>query len=80
MSASLCKEYEEIQELVAAGKSIATVLKETLRRIRKYDPALNEKEQDHLLKAIGWAGGTVECFDIISEKVNLIMTPPPTRR
>lgn len=78
MSASLRDEYETIQALVSDGKNTAARLGETLSRIRKADPGLSKEDKRLLLRAIGFAGGTEECFDIILEKVDQTMTQPPT--
>lgn len=69
MSASLSGEYKEIQELVAASKSIATALKKTLSRIRDNDPALNKNGRERLYMGIGWICGAERCYDIVLEKI-----------
>nr|DAI70024.1 MAG TPA: hypothetical protein [Caudoviricetes sp.] len=78
MSASLRDEYENIRALITDGKNTAAQLKETLSRVRNADSALSKEAKKHLLWATGWAGGAMECFDIILEKVDQATTQPQT--
>ncbi|WP_297571675.1 hypothetical protein [uncultured Actinomyces sp.] len=78
MSPSLRDEYEKIRELVADGKNTAVQLQETLSRVRNADPGVSKEDKRLLLRAIGFAGGAMECFDIILEKVDQATTQPQT--
>lgn len=78
MSASLRDEYENIRALITDGKNTAAQLKETLSRVRNADPGVSKEDKRLLLRAIGFAGGAMECFDIILEKVDQATTQPQT--
>lgn len=78
MSPSLRDEYEKIRELVADGKNTAVQLQETLSRVRNADPGVSKEDKRLLLRAIGFAGGAMECFDIILEEFDQAITQPPT--